>query len=752
MKKKLMVALAMALTVLGAKAVPACPEPGKVTQPDGSTLTLRVVGDEFYNYNITLDGRTVLLNQAGAYVYAVSAADGSLMPGTQIAHDPTQRQPAEQSYLKRNPNVYPVQSQQMANMRRQQTQMSNGSKGLFNYKKFRGLVILVNFTDRKFSYTNAHEIFTDMVAKKNYDGFMNNAQIPTKEVYTGSVRDYFFDQSMGMFDPRFDVVGPVDIDVSQTYPRQTTNMQSIVRKVIAAADSQVNFKDYDTNNDGMVDMFYIIFAGYGSNYSGNNSNYVWPHAWNVDMFGISADGVRLGRYACSTEFYGTSGNHCIDGIGTVCHEFSHVLGLMDEYDTDYAQGGGQSVDPGDWSVMAGGSYNNKGRTPTGYSLFQRYQSGFTVPKVITEPGEYAVYDIDTCNTGYRINIPDEPKEYFLLENRRKTGSKWNCYGPGQGMLVFRVDSTNTAVWSSNDINTNPAHNYYELIRAKYNGNSDGPGDPFPGTGNVKALTSGTTPALKSWAGYSAAFNLDSIWEKSGVVYFRIKPDKTKSKVEDFEEMVTTGSYDDNVKGRFAYWSFSNAKVEKVSDTNHALAMVKGSSMMSSVIPNGVIKNVHFQVTNNSGSTAYFQLQAMVDGVLTVMNSSSGSQRPSVATNTTGQRVSFVLPDLENTQINLIVKTGHSTNPVYIDNLTIVKDYPNAVESIFATGDNVLAAKVTAHGLEVSTVPGAEVSLYDIQGRRVAFTAADASGTALLNIPARGCYIAVANGKSIKILF
>lgn len=743
----------MALCAVTASAVPACPVPGTVTQPDGTTLTVRLVGDEFYNYNMTLDGRTLFRTADGAYYYAVANADGTLSAGTQLAHDPGKRQQQEINYLAQMPNAKPVQSAQMAEMRRQQAAMSaNGSKGLFNYSKFKGLVILVNFTDRKFSYTNAHEIFNNMVTQRNFTGYMNNAQIPTKEEYTGSVRDYFYDNSAGKFDPNFDVVGPVDIDVSQTYPNQTSNMGSIVRKVIAAADSQVDFSKYDTNGDGIVDMFYLIFAGFGSNFQGNNSSYVWPHAWNVDFYNIRADGVKMGRYACSTEFYGRPSSYYIDGIGTVCHEFSHVLGLMDEYDTDYSSSGGQSIDPGDWSVMAGGSYLNKARTPVGYSLFQRYQSGFTVPKTITQAGEYAVYNIDTCNNGYRINIPDEPKEYFLLENRRKTGSKWNCYGPGQGMLVFRVDSTNVSVWTSNDINVNPNHNYYQLIRANYNGSTDGPGDPFPGSGNVKALTNLTSPALKSWAGHNAEFNLDSIWEKSGVVYFRIKPDNSVSKIEDFEEMVTKSGYEENVKGRFTTWSFSNAKVEELSATNHALAMYKGSSMMSAPIPHGVVRAVNFDVINNSGTTAYFQLQATVNGVLTVMKTGSGLERPSIDAGTSG-RLSFVLPNLPNTQVNLIVKTGSTTKPVHIDNFAVVKEYPDAVGSIFTDGtDSPLTAKITDRGVELTTVAGAMVCLYDLQGRLVAASSADETGTAVISAPARGCYIATAAGKSLKIMF
>lgn len=752
MIKKLIFTAITAFAGLSAWGVPACPEPARITQPDGSVVTIRLIGDEFSNRTVTTDGYTLLRNADGAYVYANLGVDGQLTPTTVVAHDPALRTPAEKALLANlGANLRAQRTEVQKQHRADLARMTSAGlpKGLYDYKKFKGLVILVNFTDRKFSYTNAKDIFTDMVCKKNYDGYMNNAALPSKEVYTGSVRDYFYDQSRGIFDPQFDVVGPVDINVSMTYPRQTSNMQSVIGKVIDAADDQVDFSKYDTNGDGTVDMFYVIFAGYGSNFSGNNSNYVWPHAWSVSY--KYADGVRLGRYACSTELYGREGSSSyLDGIGTICHEFSHVLGLKDEYDTDYEGSGGQSVDPGDWSLMAGGSYLNKARTPVGYSLMQRYQSGFTVPKVVATAGEYTLRDIDATNDGLRINLIDEPKEYFLLENRRKTGNKWNCYGPGQGLLVFRVDSTNTNVWTSNDINVNPAHNYYELIRAHYNGSSDSQGDPFPGTYKVTQLNADTDPAMKGWGGAEPEFGLDSIWEEDKVIHLRIKSDQGTTKFEDFEDMVTNGKYDENVQGKFTKWTFNNASVETQSG-NKKVRMVKGSSMTTAVIEHGWVKRVSFEVSNPGGTTAYLQLQALKDGTMTPMSSSSGTIQIGVSPNTAAKAVSFKIPDLVNTRLMVVARAGSSTEPIYVDNFKVVKDYELGVGTV-ATADNALLATIGGGVISVSCEPGTQVGLFDVQGRLLSTVRADESGLAELRPLTRGCYIIVAGGKALKVLF
>ena len=97
-------------------------------------------------------------------------------------------------------------------------------------------------------------------------------------------------------------------------------------------------------------MIYVIFAGGGS-HAGNNADFIWPHAYALNYSHVKLDGVYCNRYACSTELAGRENNKIRDGIGTICHEFSHVLGLPDFYDTDYEENG-SAPHPGNWSLMA----------------------------------------------------------------------------------------------------------------------------------------------------------------------------------------------------------------------------------------------------------------------------------------------------------------------------------------------------------------------------------------------------------------
>lgn len=247
----------------------------------------------------------------------------------------------------------------------------------------------------------------------------------------------------------------------------TKNGSTLVRAAVNAADADVNYQEFDGDGDGSVDLVFVIFAGQGANFTGNDERLIWPHRFN--FFRNKKDGVYVSDYACAVELYGYTSKPetvLIDGIGTICHEFSHVLGLPDFYDADYEEDG-QSNDPGDWSVMAAGCYANYDRTPVGYSLYERYAVGFMdEPPVISSPGNMMLDPLPllTACSGYRINTPVD-NEFFLLENRQQAAFKWDAFLPGSGMLVHQVDKTKTSVWDYNTVNTNPDHNYYELVRA-----------------------------------------------------------------------------------------------------------------------------------------------------------------------------------------------------------------------------------------------------------------------------------------------
>ncbi len=524
------------LLVVSTMAVPAHPGTIQVQQPDGSLLTLRLVGDEWLHFNTTEDGYSVVRNAQGFYVYA--ELEGGRLRATQhVAHNVGERQAAEQAYLLTQQKYQapamdePQQRMKRAMQQRQKQALAARRAQQYDYNNFRGLIVLVAYNDRDFSRADYADYVNDMVNQEGYTGYQKtNGQWVD---CTGSVRDYFSDNSNGRFQPQFDVAGPYTVGYSQ-YDGSNEGI-NILNDALEQADADVDFSQYDGDGDGFVDLVFFIVAGNGANYSGNDGDLWWPHrsavydpsTWNY----LVKDNTIIYDYASSTELSGyTSYPYTVqlDGIGTICHEFSHVLGLPDFYDTDYEKSGGESNHPGVWSVMAGGSYENDSHTPVGYSLYERYSVGFMdEPALIEAEGAYELQPLFSSEQGFRINSAVE-NEFFLFENRQKSDFKWDAYLPGSGMLVHRVDFTSQSVWDmggygGNTVNANPQHNYYEMVRAGGSGHSGTSWDVFPGRGGVTELHSATSPAsLKSWGGKNTKWGLKNIsMQADGTIVFDI---------------------------------------------------------------------------------------------------------------------------------------------------------------------------------------------------------------------------------------
>ena len=607
--------LLMGLLCMVARAVPADPTPIVVTQPDGSTLTVVLHGDEFFHFTTTADGYTVVKDAAGYYNYAILDGD-RLVPSGRQARDLIHRNAGDRSFLatisKRLTSPAGLNAGRKMKGRRNAAMRRVGAEGMMDYENFKGLIILINYSNKKFSMANAKEFYDDMVNTHDFTGYtLNNRFVPM----TGSVRDYFYDNSAQQFDPVFDIVGPVDVNYSCTYPQSTSHSDVVFHAALDSVDKVIDFSDYDSDGDGYVDMIFFLVAGFSANYGGNNQNYLWPHMYY--LFDEPArDGVQFWLYACSTEIAGWEGYYSdVNGIGTFCHEFGHVLGLPDLYDTDYEGSGGESRNPGEWSVMAGGSGGNFGRNPVGYSLYERYALGFTQPVVLDHEGDYELMPLDMSNMGCRLNTPNE-KEYFLIENRQP--GKWDRFLPGHGMMVARVDSTNEHVWWSNEVNCDPKHMYYELLRASYTG-GDSDSDPFPGTAGVTAITNFSTPNLLTWNKVFNDYSIFDIAEQDNIISFTLKPDSSiLTIVEEFENMPVTGQQSaKGVPGVYSKWDFSKCAVEEVEDTvwcnGYRAVAMKRPSMITTSAPLEIMPYaVKFSVYNPTSTESNFRLSYSLD--------------------------------------------------------------------------------------------------------------------------------------------
>ncbi len=690
--KKTLLLLAMGILSLVSQAVPADPTPSKVTQPDGTTLTVVLHGDEFLNYLTTSDGYTVVKNKAGYFTYA--RLDGNqLVAGDRIARD--NRTAADNAYLATLPKGLKSKSMvergsKMLN-HRNEVLRGIGHGGHMDYSKFRGLIVLINYTDRKFddyvpsNYT-PQDFYEQMINGHDYKGFTLPAG--TKVECMGSVRDYYYDNSFQQFDPHFDILGPVDVPFACTDAHQF-NCDSIFFAALEALDPEVDFSQYDTDEDGTADMVFFLVAGHGSDYSANNRDYLWPHMKDFTDSPV-LDGVNFKLYACSTNMIGEENEYYIvynnvAGIGTICHEFSHCLGLPDFYDTDSdGSGGVNHAYPLTWSIMASGFKNNNGRNPAGYSLYERYALGFAQPTLIDAEGTIELPALEKSNMGYRLNTANK-NEFFLIENRQRI--KWDKNLPGPGMLIFRVDSTNVEVWENNLVNANPNHNYYELLRANFNGMNDSPRDPFPGTTNVTSITNATQPSLRTWDGKLSHYALMNIAEADSIITFDVIIDKSKSSIEDFEKMPVGATLNERgVAGVYANWDFYNCAVVDTAQVGngHVVAMRNGSYFNTAENLNKIPKVVRFKIYNPTSTGVMITPQYSTNNGGRWKGLDTYPYDVYVTAGSTAEATITSLPTNAPIMLRLKQTSGSSSEYCYIDDIEIC--YEETWEPEFVLGD------------------------------------------------------------------
>ena len=161
-----------------------------------------------------------------------------------------------------------------------------------------------------------------------------------------------------------------------------------------AASDGVDFSQFDTDGDGIVDNVFVYYAGYNEA-EGGPENSVWPHRWELERR-LTIDGVRVKGYACSSELRGNKGT-IMCGIGTFAHEFSHVYGLVDYYATD---GGGHHT-LSMWSIMDDGAYLNEGRTPNSFCIRQ-VLFGMADPTIL-KSSRVSLPELQSTNKAYLIS-------------------------------------------------------------------------------------------------------------------------------------------------------------------------------------------------------------------------------------------------------------------------------------------------------------------------------------------------------------
>ena len=526
-------------------AVPAYPGLIDFKQPDGNIVKIRMKGSESLKWAETEDGYTLLYDKVGNLVYAELDNKGDLVPSDFVATDIALRPTDVIKRLQATPKrlTYSPSQQSIANQvyqARAKQMVVTPNSPVVGTRKI--LLILVEFSDYSFKKS-----------KNDFDKLMNQLNYTDGGRY-GSVRDYFKENSFDQLDLVTDVAGIYRLSNKRSYyggndgAGNDKNPRAMAQEAVTMANADVDFSQYDTDKDGIVDGIHIIYAGPGEE-AGGGSDCIWAHAWTV---AVTVDGKSTSHYSCSPEIRGSGGSN-ITHIGVICHEIGHVLGTKDFYDTNYGTGG-EYPGTGDWDIMGTGSWNGDGACPAHFNPFTKiYDYAWAVPTVVSDTYS-AKLEAKTKNGFIQINTRSSD-EFFLLEYKCNRG--FDSKLPGHGLMIYRA-AENLSLKEFNTINAYHRQQFYPIVANASSaiptddpstyGNVNSSAAPFPGTTGVTEFTDYSTPSMKSWNKYTTKLPITSIKENTseGYVTFDIAAkfdyltiDPQKGDVENLDKITLT---------------------------------------------------------------------------------------------------------------------------------------------------------------------------------------------------------------------
>jgi M6 family metalloprotease-like protein len=433
------------------------------TQPDGQVLNLRVFGDEYYGRTESHDGFTMYFNKTDkTYYYAALAADGKTLGSSGVRADAAVPFGLAKHIDQSNEKIDEIAASNHAildgerNERWSQrvqaaAKLRSAAKGAqlrgveaaeaetqaapVDGEKI-GLTILVQFPDDSRTAGNDAKTFPTTRAKIerfcNEVGYSDNGN-------SGSVRDYFYDQSLGKLTYTQKVTEVITLPKARDsynfsdYPtnRVIRGSGAAARMILTDAAAVMRAQGFNpatlTKQGNRVLATNVFFAGPDS---GVWSEGLWPHqsfvGGNINIGTVAAP-VYLGGYQI------TNIPNAAPVIGTFLHENGHLLlGYPDLYSTR-----GEGV--GEHCLMGSANYLNGGKTPAPINVYFKELVGWATITDL-ESNEFLTAQIPTTgNVGYRIINPIDSDESFVVENRGE-GDKWAQYTRDKGIIIWHVDA------------------------------------------------------------------------------------------------------------------------------------------------------------------------------------------------------------------------------------------------------------------------------------------------------------------------
>ena len=450
-------------------ARPASPDFKTVQNSDGSSLTIRHVGDEHYHYAETADGYLVTTDSNGNHVYVGESGTATNI----VAKNSADRTAEEKAFLEKlNQEAVRAKHQELNGNRfpdaESESDFAHTPLMAYNQDGESAIrkrptppkwtsgeryfpVILLGTTDKPHGDSAAFHTFL------NKEGYNLNGNI-------GSLRDYFTYSSNGKFTPHFDVY-PISLDVALTSfgYNNDFNEGKLTAAGVNALTKRADFiknADKYCSSGKYVDGFFFLFPGMEEDAMKQSSNF-WGHKYSMLYNGAVtswddayiSNGYKFNDYAFIAQYDDGSRNSRINQMGIFAHEFSHVLGLNDVY---AKINGVQYNGPEGYDVMSVGMYNGNpsGTIPAPYSSFEREALGWLVMKEAEADQVHSLKKLANMEA-YSITNPNWNDEYYIVEYR--PSEKYDTKLPKNGVVVWYIDYNKILYEDENAINGDASH-------------------------------------------------------------------------------------------------------------------------------------------------------------------------------------------------------------------------------------------------------------------------------------------------------
>lgn len=538
--------------------VEASPRPVRLTQPDGTRITLQINGNEFSHWYEDREGYRVVgePTRAGgiAYFYALPDARGDderqaseRMVGKDAPPPGLQKGLAPPRINARDADLL---SEETLHDHGATTAMQTRTRSSQATTKVKNLVILMRFKDHKNSGRTLPDLADfDQIFNK-VGGHLDHVRSGVK---SGSVRDFYLESSHGKFELNSTIVDWVDMDKTESFYADgdsggTARIKQAVREALDkvqvrwdATPGSPKFTDFDEDGNGFVDAIAFVHSGYGAEWGGADADgadfkdRIWSHRWSIPTW-TSSDSVKVRDYHINPALWDTSGTES-GHIGVICHETGHFFGLPDLYDTS-SQGSGL----GSWGVMANSwGFDGTQLHPPQFSAWSKIKLGWANAVPLSSPGSYKILQAETPATSadppqiYRVDQGYPANEYLLIENRQPVGYDQKIpdgTGGRGGLAVWHIDENKSA-------NNDPgfpgsagfpgSHYMVGLLQADGEFELEqrinrGDGDDVFRKGFVEVIGPSTIPNTNAFSGSSTTATISAISESAQVMSFRFNSD------------------------------------------------------------------------------------------------------------------------------------------------------------------------------------------------------------------------------------